>query len=123
MTQVFQLTTLYAGATGQQLQSVSASLNHLETSQPEGTQMQLVLAIAYPSNVVSHFESTSALNTQIAGALNRALLAKGVTPWPGASTIATASGTNQIIIRWRKESAQILAIVALLVGGIVALAV
>ena len=114
MSQVFQATVLNTGTTGSQLQAVSQDMFNVELSQPEGTRMELILTLAYPSNVVSAFSSVSETNVRMAALVNTACKDAGVTPWPGATNIATPLGSNQIAIQWTKESAQILIVIGVL---------
>ena len=114
MSQVFQATVLNTGTTGSQLQAVSQDMFNVELSQPEGTRMELILTLAYPSNVVSAFASVSETNIRMAALVNTACKDAGVTPWPGATNIATPLGSNQIAIQWTKESAQILVVIGVL---------
>ena len=120
MSQVFQATVLNTGTTGSQLQAVSQDMFNVELSQPEGTRMELILTLAYPSNVVSAFSSVSETNVRMAALVNTACKDAGVTPWPGATNIATPLGSNQIAIQWTKESAQILIVIGVLAALAVA---
>lgn len=116
MSQVFQLATINSGSTGAQLKAAGSALYAAENSQPEGTKMELVLTLTYPSNVVSAFSSVSAANARTAALLNTACLDAHITPWAGATNIATPMGTNQIALQWTKGSAWILVVIGIIAG-------
>ena len=120
MSQVLQMVQINAGSTGAELSAAKTAMYNAELSQPEGTRMELILTLAYPSNVVSAFTSVSETNVRMAALVNTACRDAGVTPWPGASNIATPLGSNQIAIQWTKESAQILVVIGVLAALAVA---
>lgn len=105
MTKVFEQKTLASGSGNQALLSDRQQLYNLEASQPEGTQMELLLTVAPAAGSV-----ISALDK-----INQAAKSHGVLTWPGESDIAFATGTNQVALRWRRGQPWVLIVIGILV--------
>lgn len=113
MTVQYATTVLASGSSAPQIGSqVEQALYNLESSQPEGTQMQLTLDIAFPS-----WAPLGA--AQVAEAVNATMAENHAPMWPGATEYATVSGANQVEIRWLKENV-LIDLVLLILAGIAA---
>lgn len=111
----FTTVKLTGGVSALTVSTVQQLLYNTESLQPEGTRMQLVLQIAYPSyltftNPGQHF----------AGLINIGLSAKGVTPWSeNSGKYAFVKSSNEIAIEWVKGGIFVEVVLSMVLGALV----
>lgn len=119
--QVLQFSTLATGTAGYGLYNERNTLYTTEATQPEGTQMALVLNLSYPASVLGS-STVEAFTQHLADGFNAAAHAGGsiiqqygsIDPPTGQAQYATATGGSQLTIRWTKGQIGILIVILLL---------
>ncbi len=117
MKTVWVTKTLIQGTQHLNLTTVRNQMYKEEMVQQEGTRMRLILDLSgLPKNKVVNYINPA---SHFAGIVNTALRLKGVTPWPGTTTLATSPNATTIQIDWVKGGIFVEIILAAVLGAVV----
>ena len=107
--------TLIQGTQRLNLTTIQQRMAGLESRQPEGTQMRLILNLNLPQDAFIKYVNPA---SHFASAINLVLAAKGVPTWPGKSTWAVAITENEIQIDWVKAGIFVEIILSAVLGAL-----